>query len=243
MPALVRNTVQRVLATAAVLAGTACELYPEAGVSIEGPWTRIMAEGTTVQLVAHVVNPAGAQVAGTVEYVVTEPDAGITVNTTGLVSAVRSGGPWHVTGRLAGRPSTWTTTVAFTVTRTADFLLTRAGDSVVTTSGMAASPAMTVRVFDVPPGTRTAEPVSGIQVWFVVASPVGAGLVLRAEPSTDSTLHADLIMATTDPNGYAATVLAATAVVPDSAVVTAVVRNATGTLVDGSPVRFIVRFQ
>jgi len=207
---------------------------------VEGPPARRIEEGTTLQLVAAALDLSGTPVSADILWAIVDTAAGITVDTvSGLVTAVRPGGPWRVQARvetLRADP------VQVTVAGAPDSAAA-VGDTILIASGTGPSPAMTVKVFDLTSSPGTAPGLAGVPVRFLVVAPVSAGIVLRGLASADTTAIADSITITSGASGQAAVVLSATGTAPDSVMVDAVVSTAAGSPVAGSPVRFIVRFQ
>ena len=149
-------------------------------VQISGATSRRVEEGSTLQLEATALDLAGDTIAADVRWAIVDTAAGVLVDsTTGLVTAVEPGGPWRVQARVE---SLRADPVLITVAGAPDSV-TVVDDSVVVTTGANASPAMTVRVFDLTTVPGTALGLAGVRVRFTVVDPTASGLVLRASTS------------------------------------------------------------
>lgn len=230
-------------------AGLACSEIvgdPNRIVAIElvGSTAPRVEEGDTLRLTARALDAAGAVVsdAPLVWQVLDTGQVGMTIDSTSGLITGAAPGSWRVrvqVDALASGP------ITVTVTPAPDSIA--AGGAVRDTlpPGETASIAFDVTVLDLTTEPGNQLPLAGKPVHYRVVEPPPAaatGLYL----TTADTLGADSLTAqpTTRSDGSASAVLHRTATAAaDSAVVEATARRATGEVVPGSPIRFVVVLQ
>lgn len=211
-----------------------------------GTATPTLEEGDTLTLVARPLDGHGAVVTdvSVVWQVLDTGTVGFTLDsTTGYVVATAPG-QWRVRALADSLPSGILT---LTITPAPDSLAAASAPRDTVASGQTDSSPLAAIVFDLTTSLGQQLPLQGKSVHFAVVdpmpgSPAADGIALAVGTSVPA---ADPRQATviTGTSGQAAVFARRTTVAaPDSAVIEATAQTVTGTIVSGSPVRFIVVF-
>ncbi len=197
-------------------------------------------EFDTLPIAVRVWNRAGDSIPGAkVQVISTAPDTlGVDTLPLGLVGVQ----PGHariiaLSGKLQSDP------LGVTVVRAPDSLAlpASAADTFTVAATDSASGALTVSLLDLRTDTTQATGMSGYPVVFAVVFPALAGYAVPP-----AVLSNDSLVDTVTTAGGTATVLVkrnGPPPQPDSVIVQASAARANGTVVRGSPIRFVVRFQ
>jgi hypothetical protein len=203
-------------------------------------------EGDTLHPHGKGLNSRGDSIAATVLWATLDTALLSVVNeTTGVMLALQ---PSATPARIQARVGTFRTNpIPIRMLAAADTLFV-VGPTLDTVSMSATSPpdslsdSLHVELADTVTGTATPVPLAGRPVVYAIAYPVAPGPVTLVTSDTARTLalQASVI---TSPSGVAVVkVRLLPGTPPDSVVVQATARRATGTSVPGSPVTFVVRF-
>lgn len=228
---------------AAVLACSEIVGDPNRIVAIElvGSAAPRVEEGDTIRLVARALDAGGAIVsdAPLVWQVLDTGQVGITIDSTsGLITATAPGS-WRVRARVDALASS---PITVTVTPAPDSLAASGAVRDTLAADDLASTPLTVILFDLTTEPGSERPLADKSVHYQVVVPPpasAAGLYLTVA----DTVGADSLTAqtTTGSGGNASVILNRTSsAAADSAVIDATARRATGEVVAGSPVRFVV---
>lgn len=212
-----------------------------------GPASPQVAEGDTLTLTAVALDASGQPLPDTVTWRIMELDTvevGFTLDSlTGLVTGVLSGS-WRVQGSVE---TLRTNLITVTVTAAPDSIAAVEPSRITFEAGTAESPSLVATVFDVrPDGTST--PLGGHTVRFQVIEPAagtpGAAEVAIGAPGETPGTDPLVATVTSGTNGQAAVTARRLGVTPpDSAVVEAVVLTTSGSVLPGTPARFVVIFE
>jgi hypothetical protein len=218
---------------------------------IDGLPERVVEEGDTLTLTAAVVTASGDTIRdAAIVWTIADPDTGqpgFTLDSlTGIVKGLKPD-----TGNVRPRFEDTSTLAVITV------IVTPAPDSAAAVGDIriameaddSVSPPMVVAVFDRTTDSSTVLPLANKPVQFHLISPApestdASGFQITPSNSGLQDQSQHRAVATTDEQGQARAVVKRldNSVLPDSAVVEAVVVTAVGGPVEGSPVRFVVLF-
>lgn len=215
------------------------DLSVPVAIEIETPAPPSVEEHDTLRLVVRVFNRGGDSIPGAAVRLAVLDTAYLAVDSAdqAVVGIKAHAGARVValSGSLRSDP------LAIQVLATADSIAAQGAtvDTVAATDSASAPLSVTVLDLHSIPGTPT--PLAGRHVTYAIVLPVFA-----SRESATAVLGNDSLTATatTAPAGVASVVVKRTrAVQPDSVVVQATARRASGAVIRGSPVRFVVRFQ